>query len=378
MTTNRANTTRGLRPFVRLFGRRWSTFQICGVTGLVLGTSLAMMLAGHASLSRPMVAGLLAVGIATLLVVTMATKIITGSEALVYYHHEIAVLTAATLLLSALHQPVLPYLDVTVVGLGVFLTCGRIGCLLVGCCHGKPYRWGVQYGHDHAIAGFPDRFVGARLFPVQALEGMVVASIVAGIATAMFRGSPPGTALSWYVATYSLARIYLEELRGDRARPYWLRLSEAQWTSLALIAAVVIGEWQGRLPWSAWHTVMCVTAALIMTVLAMYRGGRAIVYPRHVSEIAAIVRSPRVLADGVAVQWTSQMVGVSSQVLDVPGHPAGTLYSMSRADPRLTLHEARILARLIVNLVAPRRSPPLLIHGSHDVFHMIVRPGGMR
>ena len=35
--------------------------------------------------------------------------------------------------LSALDLPVLPYLDLNALWLGVFLTCGRCGCLMVGC-----------------------------------------------------------------------------------------------------------------------------------------------------------------------------------------------------------------------------------------------------
>ena len=31
-----------------------------------------------------------------------------------------------------------PYLDATALGLGAFLACGRVGCTLAGCCHGRP------------------------------------------------------------------------------------------------------------------------------------------------------------------------------------------------------------------------------------------------
>ena len=44
---------------------------------------------------------------------------------------------------QALELPVLPYLDLTCLGLGIFLVCGRQGCLMVGCCHGKPCGWGI-------------------------------------------------------------------------------------------------------------------------------------------------------------------------------------------------------------------------------------------
>ena len=69
----------------------------------------------------------------------------TGEERIIYYRHEIAVMVVAALLLWLLRQPLLPYLDVTILGIGMFLTCGRMGCFMVGCCHGRPHDWGVCY-----------------------------------------------------------------------------------------------------------------------------------------------------------------------------------------------------------------------------------------
>src|SRR3954469_24976675 len=128
-----------LPPRLRGLGRSWSSFHVCGVTGLLLGTSLALSLASHGGLSRAVVAVLLAAGVATFLALAMAAKIAIGRETLVYYHHEIAILSVEALALTALRLPVLPYLDITALGIGVFLAFGRVGCLMVGCCHGKPY-----------------------------------------------------------------------------------------------------------------------------------------------------------------------------------------------------------------------------------------------
>jgi hypothetical protein len=362
-----------LRPRIVVLGRSWSSFHICGVTGLALGTSLALTLAAHAGLSRDVVVVLLASGVFTFLALAMATKIVTGRESLVYYHHEVAILSVSAGLLAALELPVLPYLDVTALGLGVFLVCGRCGCLLVGCCHGKPYRWGIRYGPEHAAEGFPSCYVGARLFPVQALEAILVALIVSVGAFAVLLGRPAGTAWSLYIVSYSTARIWLEELRGDGARPYWLRLSEAQWTSLALILAIVAGERQGRLSWSWWHASACAIAALSLLWLAVRRRGRhALLHPQHAGEIAEIVHAAPSTGRGVAVYRTSQTIGVSSQPLG--GINAAMLYSISRADRGLTAEEAASIATLIVDLAAPAAAAPELMRGGHDVFHLIVHP----
>src|SRR5262249_35858044 len=161
----------------------------------------------------------------------------------------------------------------------------RGGCLMVGCCHGKPHHWGVRYTEEHAAEGFPDCYVGVRLFPVQVLESLVVLSIIVACSWLFLQGRPAGTVLTTYVVSYSVARIWLEELRGDRARPYWGRFSEAQWTSLLLIVGTVLGEWQGRLPLSEWHIAMCAAAAMSMLVLAANsKSERAVTHPHHASE----------------------------------------------------------------------------------------------
>jgi len=303
----------------------------------------------------------------------MATKVLTGNETLIYYHHEIAILLCAAAVLSAFDLPVLPYLDLTALWLGVFLTCGRGGCLMAGCCHGRPYHWGVRYNEEHAAEGFPSCYVGVRLFPVQALESLVVALIVIAGSVLFLQGRPAGIVLSTYVVSYSVARIWLEELRGDRARPYWGRFSEAQWTSLLLIVGIVLGEWQGRLPFSAWHIAMCVGGAMSMLVLAASRRvERAVIHPHHAGEVAAIIKSPHTTRGPISVRRTSLSIGVSAQSLGRLCSADAVLYSLSRVDRCLTLREALVLARLIVNLASRFSSRQELLHGHHGVFHLIV------
>jgi hypothetical protein len=372
-----------LRPRVTVLGRSVSSFHVCGVCGLSLGLSLALVLAHQAQLSQSVVVILFAMGLFTFLALAMATKIVTGHESLVYYHHEVAILSTSTVLLAGLGLPVLPYLDVTALGLGVFLACGRCGCLMVGCCHGKPFWRGVLYGYEHAAEGFPAWYVGARLFPVQALESIIVLSIVLAGSLMVLHGKAAGTALSWYVVTYSAARIWLEELRGDTGRPYWLRLSEAQWTSLLLILGIVSSEWIGRLPFSLVHTILCTGAAASLIIVAVRRpDARAIVHPHHGGEIAGIVAGLP-LAPGMAgvrrpfepvsVRRTSLTVGVSTERLGRLGESDASLYSLSRLDRDLTTFEARALARLILNLAPHPRATDELVRGPLGVFHVIVR-----
>lgn len=360
------------RPRMRLLGREWSSFQVCCETGLLLGTCLATWLAGEAGLSRVVLGGLLAVAAVVFVTLAMATEGLTGRESLVYYHHEVAILACCAVVLSTCWLPVLPNLDLTALGLGVFLACGRQGCLMVGCCHGRPHGFGVAYGQAHADEGFPNRYVGVRLFPVQALESLLVLAIVCGGAVLVLEGRPVGTALTWYVATYSTMRIWLEELRGDALRPYWHRLSEAQWTSLLILAGIAAGEWHGRLPMSPWHPAMLVFAALSMAWLALGRSpARVLLQAGHAGEIADIVRATACSAEHIYVRRTSLAICLSMQTLECS---QALLVSLSRADGRLTQREARALARLIARLVFSGSARRLqLLDSQRGVFHLILR-----
>jgi hypothetical protein len=161
MMTWTANNTLDRLANARIhdFIRSCSAFQLCGYTGLTCAIVGAMTLIGHAGLSHLVMAGIVGTAVATFLGLAMATKIITGEERLIYYHHEIAVMLIAALFLWTIRASLLPYLDVTILGIGTFLVYGRIGCLLVGCCHGRPWGWGVRYGEEHAAAGFPSYLI---------------------------------------------------------------------------------------------------------------------------------------------------------------------------------------------------------------------------
>lgn len=361
--------TLNVHPSIVVFGRPFHGFRACGVAGIVLATALSATLIDVAGLSFEVAAGLLASGLVTFFVLAMATKLLTGNETLIYYHHEIAILMVAAAVLSAWGRPVLQYLDLNALWLGVFLSCGRCGCLAVGCCHGRPHHWGVRYNEAHATEGFPAAYVGVRLFPVQALESLIVTAIVIAGAVLFIQGRLAGTVLSTYVVTYSAARIGLEELRGDAVRPYWRGFSEGQWTSLALIASVLLAEWQGRLPFSAWHFGLGATAVLAMLWLATARRRqRAAEHPRHAFELAAILETAKTARPDLPVQRTSQTVGVSTQ-------PLGEqliLYSLSRIDRQMSSSEARAISRLIMNIACLRGRPELL-RGNHSIFHLIVR-----
>src|SRR5262249_33355556 len=146
------------------------------------------------------------------------TKVLLGREALIYYHHEIAVLAVTALAAWALGAPVAAHLDAQALGLGAFLAFGRLGCLCAGCCHGRPARrGGVVYGAAPEAGGVAAPRRGVPLVPVQAIEAAAVCALVVVAALASAR---PGAAFALYVSGYAVIRFALETQRGDACRPY--------------------------------------------------------------------------------------------------------------------------------------------------------------
>lgn len=385
-----------VRPEVNVRHRSWPAFQFCGCAGLSLAVLLAITLVTYPGRSQLVMVGIVLASVLTFFALVMATKIITGEELIIYYHHEIAVMIVAALLLWLLRQPVLPYLDVTILCIGVFLVCGRVGCLMVGCCHGRPHRWGVCYRAEHAEAGFTSYYVGVRLFPIQAVESLWVLCIVVAGVSFVLSGRPPGTALAWYVVTYDLGRFCFEFMRGDAKRPYLWGFSQPQWISILLMCFVVWAELSGLLPLHLWHigATVCLAAAMIVIALrrrfqrpAKYR----LLHPRHVKEVAEAVELISAPANESTVvgQWTVMpgrdsapadiRIGCTSLGVQISADKvrgaAGYIYhyALSFRDGGMTEETARILARLILQLKRATGSSEF-VKGNRDVFHLLIHP----
>ncbi len=385
-----------VRLEMRLLHRPRPAFQVCGYTGLTLAIILSLILASVRGLSPVVIAALILAAVLTFFGLVMATKIITGEERIIYYHHEIAVMIVAALLLRLFGQPVLPYLDLTILCIGLFLVCGRIGCLMVGCCHGRPHRWGVCYRKEHADAGFTPYFVGVRIFPVQAVESLWVFCIVTTGVAFVLNGRPAGAALAWYVVTYDLGRFCFEFLRGDPDRSYLWGFSQPQWISLMLMCGVVWAETAGVLPFHLWHVVATACLALAMTAIVLARrfSGTArhrLLHPRHVREVAEALSLVPIRATGTkaAGQWTvlprknsipihigCTSLGIQISGGNVGGAAGGTYhYTLSCRDGGMTEETARILAGLILQL-RQAISAGAFVKGNRNVFHLLLDPVG--
>jgi prolipoprotein diacylglyceryltransferase len=290
-------------------GHAFGAFRLFGCLGLVAAIAVALALAAARDLSLAVELALIGAAVATFLALSAVAR---GN--LIYYHHEIAVLGLTAALAALLGAPVFGHLDATALGLGAFLACGRTGCLHVGCCHGRPARRGMVYEAEHARIGFPGYLVGVPLVPVQAIEAVGVASLVAAGAVVVAAGAAAGSGFALYVGGYALLRFPLELVRGDPGRRWWLGLSEAQWTSLAIAVGLAALPGAGLL--HAVPAILLVPAAGLQASGVFGRPDGAL-DPRHVRELAGVLReaesrssvsppAPLATSLGVRVSYGSQ------------------------------------------------------------------------
>ncbi len=122
---------------------------------------------------------------------------------------------------------------------------GRIGCFLAGCCYGIEYHgFGCIYFPYNELV--PELSQVPRV-PVQLLEaGMNF--IMFGILFRLLRKKKmrPGQLMGIYLLYYTVARYFLEMLRGDIARGKVGIFSTSQLISLLILPAGIVlarGKW---------------------------------------------------------------------------------------------------------------------------------------
>ena len=366
-----------VRPRANLYRQTLSGFRICAYVGLLASTSLCVLLAMHLRLSLWVVAVLALCVSVSFTVLAMATKILVGNEKLVFYHQMIFILFVCGILLWLLGEPVAAYLDVLALSIGAFHVCGRIGCLVAACCHGKPCRYGVRYQPDLSRNGFPSYLIGVRLFPVQVVESLWILCVTIAGSVLIFKGARPGEAFAWYILAYAIGRFFFEFMRGDTERLYFWSFSEAQWTSLILVYVLIFSELTGVPVFHSWHALGAAIITATMGGLVVKRkfgkeDSYKLLLPKHVKEFAQAIAAIREMngTGNVKVRCTSLGLLISTSHIQDRGANI-VLYTLSSAKTQLTEDAARTLADLLLRL-RPAASNEL-IRGRPGVFHLLVR-----
>ena len=140
------------------------------------------------------------------------------------------------------HLPLWATCDAFAPGIALGQAVGRIGCLMAGCCYGRPTElpWGITFTNPLAAAnvGTP---LGVSLHPTQLYESGAALIILAVLLLAERRGLGFHGRTFWsYLLLYSSARFAIEFFRGDPRGTVFDLLSTSQFVSVLLIPVSLV------------------------------------------------------------------------------------------------------------------------------------------
>lgn len=139
--------------------------------------------------------------------------------------------------------------DVFAPGIALGHAIGRLGCLMAGCCFGKPtsVAWAITFTNPAAAAnvGTP---LGVRLHPTQVYEAGAELAILAFLLLTEQRGRAFSGRTFWaYMLLYAISRFIIEIYRGDE-RGMVFGVSTSQFISLLIgPLSIIMLLWLRRL-----------------------------------------------------------------------------------------------------------------------------------
>lgn len=138
--------------------------------------------------------------------------------------------------------------DVFAPGIALGHAIGRTGCLMAGCCFGRPttVAWAVTFT-DPAAAANVGTPLGVPLHPTQLYEAGAELAILAFLLATERRGRTfPGRTFWSYMLLYAISRFIIEFYRGDE-RGMILGISTSQFISLLIgPLSIVMLVWLAR------------------------------------------------------------------------------------------------------------------------------------
>lgn len=360
------------RPRLSCTGREEPTYLACGVAGFYFAVIVIFgggLLAGRSLL---VIALLGLVSGLSFYAYAYLRMWVVGHEEIVLLEHVWFTFACVTVTLWFLREPVLPYLDIISAALSFFLAAGRIGCTLVGCCHGHPSSIGITYPKECASDGFPNHLTGVRLFPVPTIEaaGLFVIGVTGVIALPL---AQPGKVFVWFLLAYSVMRFGLEGLRAD-PRPHFLGLSQARWMAIievALALRLTAGDRSASL--LAVYAPLFATLVLVLAYRWRRDWRRLLLESAHVREVRELARAqyeggspghvalpmPRATSRRVTVAVSSAetvLPGAAHISISLPDGRGDLLLVCelaARAFPRLIIAAAQSTSGKVLHLFAP-------------------------
>lgn len=165
----------------------------------------------------------------------------------VFYGGLLGALGAAIILVRRYQLPLWTTADLIAPGIALGHIVGRFGCLLAGCCYGRPtdVPWAITFTNPLAAAnvGTP---LGVALHPTQLYDaGAELLIMVLLLATERRGRTFPGRTFWLYMLLYGVSRFVIEFYRGDE-RGMLMGVSTSQAVSLIVVPLSVLMLWRLR------------------------------------------------------------------------------------------------------------------------------------
>jgi phosphatidylglycerol:prolipoprotein diacylglycerol transferase len=155
---------------------------------------------------------------------------------LVFYGGFIGAAIAGFIYIRWKKMPLWKTLDVLTPSVALGSVFGRIGCLLNGCCYGRPtdVPWAITFTNPqaHDLSGTP---VGIPLHPTEIYDALLNLILYGFLAWLFRRKNFDGQIFATYLLCYAVTRSFVEQFRGDYTNlHYHLGLTPAQWISVPI------------------------------------------------------------------------------------------------------------------------------------------------
>jgi phosphatidylglycerol:prolipoprotein diacylglycerol transferase len=167
---------------------------------------------------------------------------------IVYYGGLIGASAAGALFAWRKKLPVWKLADILAPGVALGSFVGRWGCLMHGCCYGRPtdLPWGIQFPVGHP--SHPDDGLPHYVHPTEIYDSLLNLALFAGLAWFYKRRKFDGQVFALYLVCYAVLRSIVECFRGDYppADLAWGRVTPAQLVSVGTLLAGVLLQAKSR------------------------------------------------------------------------------------------------------------------------------------
>lgn len=232
-----------MKPTIQIFHIELSTYALMALLGLCAALCLAEFTRRKIGLSRRSVfsfalcccvGGILGAKLLYLIVEWELTRTdflhVLTHGGFVFYGGLLGAFLAACIWCGRKSVPYPIMMDFFLPSVSLFHALGRVGCLLAGCCYGRPAEGfpGIVYPEGGiAPAGIP-------LIPVPLMESAFLLLLTVFLLILYRRSKTPGTVSATYMLLYGIWRFCIEFFRGD-PRGSILGFSTSQFISIFLI-----------------------------------------------------------------------------------------------------------------------------------------------